>query len=201
MAVVTALRARRGDEVAVELDGAPWRVLPFEAVIAAGLAEGDALDRERASRLGRELRRLKARDTALRALRFRDHTAETLRRRLDARGIPERTREAAIETMQRAGLVDDERFAVGRARMLAERGAGNLRIRHDLESRGVAPELVAAAIDELEPERDRALRLLEAQGRSRRSLRKLSANGFSDEVLHDVVAGEAETELRYGRFI
>jgi regulatory protein len=103
--------------------------------------------------------------------------------------------------MQRAGLVDDERFAVGRARMLAERGAGNLRIRHDLESRGVAPELVAAAIDELEPERDRALRLLEAQGRSRRSLRKLSANGFSDEVLHDVVAGEAETELRYGRFI
>ena len=201
MPVITGLRRCRGDQVAVELDGALWRVLPLEAVVAAGLADGIALDRERARRLGRELRRLKARDTALRALRYRDHTAETLRRRLDARGIPEHSREAAIETMKRAGLVDDERFAAERARSLAERGAGDLRIRHDLESRGVGAELVDAALEQLEPESERARRLFEEHGRSPRALRKLAANGFAEDVLHDLVAGEAETELRYERFI
>src|SRR5262249_58849006 len=125
----------------------------LEGVAAAGLDTGVTLDRPRARRLGQELRRLDARDTALRALRFRDHTAETLKQRLDARGIPARSRDAAIETMERAGLVDDARYAGARARTLADRGAGNLRIRHDLEGRrGLSAELVEAAIEALEPE-------------------------------------------------
>ena len=40
--VVTALRARGRGRVAVELDGAPWRTVPLEAVYAAGLAVGEA---------------------------------------------------------------------------------------------------------------------------------------------------------------
>ena len=196
MAVVTALRARRGgDQVAVELDGVHWRVLPLEAVVAAGLENGVGLDRPRARRLNQELRRLEARTAALRALRFREHTAETLRRRLDARGISARSSEIAIETMERAGLVDDARFATGRARTLADRGAGDLRIRHDLESRGVSDDLVAAALESLEPERERAARLFGMHGKSARGLRRLAANGFGADVLEDLVADVQETEL------
>lgn len=196
MRVVTALRPRRGGgQVAVELDGAPWRVLPVEAVLAAGLDDGVTLDRPRARRLGQELRRLEARDTALRALRFRDHTAETLRRGLDARGVPVRSRDAAIKTMLRTGLVDDARFAAARASALAGRGAGDLRIRHDLESRGVGAELVEAALARLEPERERAARLFQRHGRSRRTLRRLVANGFADDVVEDLVAELPEREL------
>ena len=40
MAIVSALRAEPRGRVAVELDGASWRVLPAEAVIRAGLAVG-----------------------------------------------------------------------------------------------------------------------------------------------------------------
>jgi SOS response regulatory protein OraA/RecX len=196
MPVVTALRSRRGGRVAVDLDGGPWRVLPLEAVLAAGLDAGVALDRPRARRLGRELRRLRARDAALRALRLRDHTTATLRCHLEARGVPARSRDVALETMQQAGLVDDARFAAARARALAGRGAGDLRIRDDLERRGVAAEVVLAALEELEPERDRAARLFETHGRSRRALRRLVANGFGDTVLEDLVADLSEPELR-----
>jgi regulatory protein len=197
MAVVTAIRARGdGRRVAVELDGQPWRVLPFEAVVVAGLDRGITLDRPRARRLARELRRLEARDTALRALHAHDHTAETLRRRLDARGIPPRAREAALEAMERAGLVDDARFAAARAQLLAQRGAGDLRIRHDLESRGVSEAVVGDALEGLQPEQERAAKLLETHGRSSRSVRRLAANGFSAEVLDDLVADLQETELR-----
>ena len=84
--VVTALRARGPGRVAVELDGAPWRVVPLEAVYGAGLAVGGTLDRPTARTLGRELRRLGAQAVALRALRARDHTAASLEQRLAARG-------------------------------------------------------------------------------------------------------------------
>src|SRR5436189_1674 len=48
MATVTALRARPNGRVAVDLDGGPWRTLPAEPVVRAGLAVGLELDRERA---------------------------------------------------------------------------------------------------------------------------------------------------------
>jgi hypothetical protein len=91
-------------------------VLPLEAVLAAGLDTGVTLDRPRARRLGRELRRLEARDTALRALRFRDHTAATLRRRLDARGIPAVARETCAYATTSRAAVSLERSSRPRSR-------------------------------------------------------------------------------------
>ena len=38
MPTVTALRDDRRGRVAVELDGAPWRVLPLDVVARAGIA-------------------------------------------------------------------------------------------------------------------------------------------------------------------
>ena len=72
--VVTALRRAGRSRIAVELDGRPWRVLPAEPVLAAGLGAGVPLDRERARRLRTELRRVEARSAALSALsRARPH--------------------------------------------------------------------------------------------------------------------------------
>ena len=154
--VVTALRARGPGRVAVELDGAPWRVVPLEAVYGAGLVVGGTLDRPTARTLGRELRRLGAQAVALRALRARDHTAASLEQRLAARGTPATVRRDTVEAAQRAGLVDDRRFALQRAEQLAARGSGDLLIGDDLERQGVPPELVRLAIAALEPEADRA---------------------------------------------
>jgi SOS response regulatory protein OraA/RecX len=194
--VVTALRRSGHGRVAVELDGQQWRVLPIEPVLAAGLATGVVLDRPRARRLRGELRRADALRAGLTALRFADHTQTSLNRRLERSGIAPAQRDAVIETLERAGLVDDARVAYGRARGLAARGAGNQLIRADLESRGVSAELAAQAIASLETEAERVGRVLAAEGRSARVLRRLAAKGFSEDVLEELVADGGEAEVR-----
>ena len=186
--VVTALRARGPGRVAVELDGRPWRVLPLEAVYAGSLAVGAGLDRVSARALRRELRRLDARDVALRALRARDHTTASLERRLADRGTTPAVRRETVAAAQRAGLVDDQRFATGRAALLASRGAGDLLIGDDLERHGVPVAAIRAAIDGLEPESTRAAAIVEARGASPRTARYLAGKGFSEATLEPLIA-------------
>jgi SOS response regulatory protein OraA/RecX len=190
MAVVTALRERRrapnrAGMVEVQLDGSPWRLLPADAVVRAGLAVGRQLDRETARTLGRELRRSTALGDAVRTLRHRDLSRSRLDERLARRGVRPAARADALATLERAGLVDDARVAADRARSLADRGYGDAAIRFSLEGEQVAPELVAEALGALEPERERARRLL-SDAADVKALRRLAARGFAAETLEDV---------------
>lgn len=188
---VTALRARGPDRVAVDLDGAPWRILPAEAVLRAGLGVGRPLERAQARRLARELRRSDALARAARVLERRDRSARELEERLCAAGVDPATRADVLDAVARAGLVDDERLAHARARALAARGWGNAAIRSDLERRGVDGELVGQAVSALDPEPERAVRVIERQGRGPRTARYLAARGFDAEVVDSFVADEA----------
>ena len=190
MAVVSALRELRNGKVEVELDGAPWRRLPVDAVVRAELMVGRTLDREAARTLGRELRRSGALARATRALAAHDRSRRALDERLAAAGVPAAPRREALDTLAGAGLVDDARFAAGRAAVLAERGHGDAAIRFDLERQGVPDELVADALAALEPERERAKRLALRRGRGVRTARWLAARGFEPDTVEEV-AGEA----------
>ena len=68
--------------------------------------------------------------------------------------------------------------------------SGDALIRHDLEGRGVAAEQVEAALEALEPERERAARLVEQRGRSIKTARYLASRGFGSDALEWVVARE-----------
>lgn len=193
--VLTALRARGSGRVAVDLDGRPWRVVPLEAVYAAGLAVGSVLDRSSARALRRELRRLEAQSAALRALRARDHTSASLEQRLAARGTAPAVRRETLAAVQRAGLIDDGRFAASRAELLARRGAGDLLIADDLERQGVPTDTARIAMAGLEPESARAAALIEARGRTPKTARFLAAKGFSEASLDALVAGLAVEPL------
>ena len=127
-------------------------------------------------------------EQALRALRHRDRSAAELGARLERRGVGEAEREQALETLERVGYVDDERFARARAEQLAARGSGDALIRHDLEGRGVAAEHVAAALATLEPERDRAAAIAARRGRSLKTARYLASRGFDLDALEGIVA-------------
>ncbi|TML26364.1 MAG: hypothetical protein E6G26_11915, partial [Actinobacteria bacterium] len=87
MPTVTALRDDRRGRVAVELDGTPWRVLPVDVVVRAGIAEGRALDRPALRLLRRELRRADALHVAGRALRHRDLSRHRLSERLERAAV------------------------------------------------------------------------------------------------------------------
>jgi SOS response regulatory protein OraA/RecX len=186
--VVTALRADRPGRVVVELDGARWRTLPVEAVVRAGVESGAVLDRPRARTLARELRRLRAFEVAARSLRSRDRSTLELAGRLEARGIATAERELVLRTLGSAGLVDDARFAAGRARALAERGAGDALIRDDLERRGVAADAIAAALGALRPEGERAAAIVTRRGSSPATARFLAARGFDEAAIEGAVA-------------
>jgi SOS response regulatory protein OraA/RecX len=180
---VTALRAAGRDRVAVELDGAPWRVLPTEVVLVAALARGIELDRPRARLVRRELRRADAHARAARRLRTRDRSIRELDERLADDGVAPAQRREALGTLARAGLLDDERLALSRAQTLAARGRGDAAIRHDLEARGIGGELVAGALAALPPERERAAELVARRGATPRTARALAAAGFGEDAV------------------
>jgi regulatory protein len=129
-------------------------------------------------------------EQALRALRHRDRSAAELDSRLAQRGVSKSEREQALETLERIGYVDDERFARTRAEQLAARGSGDALIRHDLEGRGLEEEHVEAALAALEPERERAARIVERRGPGAKTARYLASRGFSRDALETLVARE-----------
>ena len=187
---VTALR-ERGGRVDVELDGARWRSVPVEAAARAGLCVGLELDRPRLRELRRELRQADARARALRALRHRDLAAAELDARLGRAGFSEEERGATVGRLADVGLLDDARLAASRAEALAARGQGNAAIRWDLERRGVGAEEVEAALARLEPERDRAVRIVAERGTGPATARFLARRGFDEEAVTAAVGTDA----------
>jgi SOS response regulatory protein OraA/RecX len=186
---VTALRAERsGRVVRIELDGEPWRTLPLEPVVRAGLAVGIELDRPRARTLGRELRRAGALRAAKRALARRDRSEAALAAHLAASGVAPTERRETVAALGRAGYVDDARFASSRAQTLAERGYGDTAIAFDLERQGVDLPVATEALAALEPEDRRAAVIVAREGATPRVARRLAARGFAAETLESVFA-------------
>jgi SOS response regulatory protein OraA/RecX len=186
---VTGLR-ETGRGVRVELDGAPWRNLPADVVVRAGLTVGTQVDRSCARSVRRELRRHEALNRAARALRSQDLPQQRLDERLARAGFVHEERSEALGALERAGLVDDARYASGRAAVLADRGWGDAAIVWRLEQAGIAPELAEAALASLVPEADRARELAAHRGGGSQAARFLATRGFAEESVEAAAGAE-----------
>lgn len=101
-----------------------------------------------------------AKDRALGLLGVRWRSREELRRRLLRAGFDADQIEPALEDLERAGLIDDERFAREVVRDQAcRRFSGNRAVRAALAQKGVDPDVAAAAMEPLGDESERALEL------------------------------------------
>jgi SOS response regulatory protein OraA/RecX len=189
--MVTGLRERKRGRVAVELDGRPWRVLPADAVVRAGLSVGRPLERATARELAREVRRARALAAATRSLAASDRSERALEQRLARAGHSSAAREDAIAALARVGAIDDARLAESRAELLAGRGYGDAAIRADLRRRLISSEAAASAISSLEPELDRLQRLLEGQKVTPALLRRFAGRGFARDALDEVASSFA----------
>lgn len=189
---ITALRERKRGRVAVELDGRQWRVLPADVVVRAGLGVGRSLDRHTARQLAREIRRARALSQATRTLATSARSRAELEQRLARAGHVGAAREDALESLGRAGLVDDVRLAEGRAEVLARRGYGDAAIRADLRRRQIRAEAAADAIAALEPELTRVGRLVAGKDVTPSLLRRLAGRGFSRETLGEIGSAFAQ---------
>jgi SOS response regulatory protein OraA/RecX len=134
-------------------------------------------------------------ERALRALRHRDRSAAQIDGHLASHGVSERDRGEALATLLRTGLVDDRRFAETRATTLADRGAGDAFIRHDLALAGIDDDLVDAALTAVDSERARAERVVARRGGGPRTARYLAGKGFSPDVVNVVIADSGDDAL------
>jgi SOS response regulatory protein OraA/RecX len=189
---VTGLRERKRGRVAVELDGRPWRVLPTDTVVRAGLGIGRPLDRETARDLARELRRARALAQATRLLAASGRSRRELEQRLSRARHSDSAREEAVGALERAGALDDARLAESRAELLARRGYGDAAIRADLLRRLIPAEEATDAVAALEPELTRLRRLIEGEAVSPALLRRLASRGFSRDTLKEIAAAFAQ---------
>lgn len=129
-------------------------------------------------------------ELAAQALRHRDRSRRQLDARLARAGVDDDARADALDTLERVGYVDDERFAVGRAASLAGRGYGDEAIRHDLRGHELSGEAIAAGLAALTPERERALALVERLGRTRKVAAQLARKGFGEDALEAALGAE-----------
>ncbi|HVC88471.1 MAG TPA: regulatory protein RecX [Gaiellaceae bacterium] len=129
-------------------------------------------------------------DIAARALAHRDRSRHELEERLARAGVDERRRADALETLERVGYVDDNRFAAARAAALTERGYGDAAIRHDLTGHGVDSGAVHGAVAGLEPEADRARALVARLGRSAKTGAQLARKGFAEDSIEAALGAD-----------
>jgi regulatory protein len=106
--------------------------------------------------------------------------------------------EDTLARLANFGAVDDAAFAARRTEALAARGYGDAYILADLERRGIDADTIAAAVDAIAPERERAGAALAVAGQTRRhgpaARRLLGQRGFSPETA-DAVLGFADDEI------
>lgn len=130
-------------------------------------------------------RKAEAVDAAARLLRHADRSRAELETRLTQRGIGTEALSDALETLERVGVLDDRKTASLRAQRLADRGYGDAWIRAELERRGLPVE---DALAELEPEQDRAGRIVGEQGGGAATARYLARRGFDEDTLETAFA-------------
>lgn len=93
-----------------------------------------------------------ARERAIRTLGRREHSARELTAKLARDGLAREVAHEVVDELSEAGWQSDERYAGLLTRSRIAQGYGPLRIRAELSARGVADPLIAAALDEADPE-------------------------------------------------
>lgn len=141
-----------------------------------------------------------ARAILLRRLTAAPRSRSELHDDLTKRGVPEEVCERVLDRFTEVGLIDDEAFA----RMWVEsrqrsRGLARPVLRQELRRKGIDGQVAEAALEELDPEDERAravelvrvkarsLGRLEPQARVRRLVGMLQRRGYSSTVAVSVV--------------
>jgi len=91
----------------------------------------------------------RAYEKALRLLTVRSRTRKELKQRLVAERFSERVAEKVLDRLAGAGLIDDKKFAVDRARAMGKgKGWGPRKLRSDLLKKGIENEAIDEAISQ-----------------------------------------------------
>ncbi|OAI43222.1 hypothetical protein AYO38_10940 [bacterium SCGC AG-212-C10] len=172
--IVDIRNVSRGRQRLVVLNDGREFLFSDEAVERARVAAGQVADSAVLAELEAQEQRVAAHESALRLLSSRPRSEREMRTRLAMRGIDPDAVDGEIERLVRAGLLDDEKFAlswVEDRKRTAPRGRRMLR--YELLGRGIEPESVDLATEDVD-DRETALEL------ARNKSRTASLNSYED---------------------
>jgi len=142
------------------------------------------------------------RQRAVSLLARRDHARRELETKLRSKVGDHPALAAVIEWCEEHGFIDDRRFAGFFVRSRIDRGQGVLRIRQELQQRGVASELIESALQDTEVDWFALAREVRArrfrqypqdQKEKARQLRFLQGRGFdAEQSFAALVPGDEE---------
>ncbi len=87
----------------------------------------------------------------MRMLARREHGTQELTAKLIAKGVDEQVAATVVAELRSRDLVSDQRFVEALIAARVRRGYGPLRIRHELQRRGIQPSLVEQCVDAHDP--------------------------------------------------
>lgn len=157
---VTALKETKAGRVALSVDGAYTASLDLLTVGEYGLCVGDEVDEEKLREILALSDTRRAKSRAIELLSYRDHSSAELKKKL-LRHATEEDADAAVERMEELGMVNDRDFALRYGRELSEvKLYGEKRVKAELQKKGLSPEDVEAALEEVPDQRELIARLL-----------------------------------------
>jgi regulatory protein len=152
---------RREGSVRLVTAGRTFLSVPAEAVAAERIQTGSLLGPEQVGRLERAADREAAYRTAVRLLERRPFARRDLAHRLSLKGHDAESARFALERAERAGYLDDARFATSYVQSRTARGRGPARLRRELLLMGVARPVVEEALQGAGPNPEVQLRKIE----------------------------------------
>lgn len=159
---ITAIepQVKHPDRVSVFVDG-EWAIgVHAEVAAAAGLRVGQQITVAALQELARSEELRRARESALHLLGYRARSRAELQRALLHKGYDPELVQEALEALGRSGLIDDAEFSRSwvRART-GSRPLGPNRIAAELRQKGVEREMIAEALEAVDPDRELDLAL------------------------------------------
>ncbi len=141
--------------------------------------------------MSEQLRQLRQR--AVKLLARREHTRAELARKLSPHGTSEEI-DTVLNELAGSGLQSDARFAASYLRSQAGR-LGDARLRQTLRQKGVSPDLIAAHVEDLPDELERAREVWQKKFAAApadrsdwaRQARFLQGRGFSVEIIRQLL--------------
>lgn len=195
---VTAIRAGKGRRrVNVFLDGKFALSLEAEAAAKAGLKTGQELSQSQTEALAMSDRFHRCLNAALHYLGYRPRSESEMREQLGRRGFDGDSVEAVITKLKEQELVDDFTFAQfwkDNRQSFSPRSQWLIRL--ELSRKGVAPDIIEEAVNEINDEESayrgalskaRSLPLSDRDDFRRRLGYYLKRRGFSYEVISRIV--------------
>ena len=181
-------------------DGETYEMDP-EVLLLSRWAEGTVVDRQTRDVMVRQSRLKQAKDLIIDMLSRRMMSELELRRKLQAKKLPDDIMDEAVRDLTRVGLINDREFAERFSRdQINRNGVGRYRLQRDLMQRGIERDLITATLDAIFAESDEkalAVALLRKRGfglelrddlkRRQRAYALLIRRGFDNETVQDAL--------------